>query len=341
MSGEKPARRRARSPRRSPAKPRPKTTRSRTPSFAGRLSAGDVAAGVGSGVARVLGRGAALAIKVLESGVVWMMASRDVQRLAALALLTGALVGVSRLVEQRVQSWPRFAVPSRLAAASSPPAGLSTRATDDLARLPLPRHVTAFDPTIVPALATRLKRLPWVEQVVQVRLLPPNRLAFSLRAQRPIAQLGAGPGVPVVSASGRTMPRVYAANPDALPRFVGVPEQGEPRRVALAAGAQVLDDLGDLATRVAVVDLSNLGGVRSRGASEVVLAVRKGPRVDWGRPGTTERLHRAGPSKRQALGAFLEQFPQLSRVEQVSVRWTKTTYRLKKETETALLTRGE
>lgn len=329
----KPARARARkaeatAPRRASAKA---TSASSGPSVG--AVAGAVAGGVFSGI----GAGAG----AVGRGLWALVRARDFQRVAALGLLAGCLWGTSGLVRERVQSWDQFKLRLELRADAPPPPGLSPAATRDLAAIRLPAEAHAFHEGVIPSLATHLQGLPWVAKVEELRLLAPARIELKLRTHRPLAQLGAGEG-DLVAREGDLIPRRYGAKAERLPRLLGVPG-GEAQRSALQIGVEVLSVLGPLAAQVEAVDLSNLGGRRDPRASEIVLTLAGGLKVEWGRP---EPLEAPGPAatptpeslgaprreaeeKRADLEAFLASFPQIALVERVSLRFDEVTYSLR------------
>lgn len=314
--------------KKAPAKKAPAKKTGSEPS--GSALAGAVAAGAGA----VAGSGA----KALGRGLWALMRSRDVQRLVAIGVLAGALVGTSKLVKQRVQTWDQFELRLGLRADAPPPPGLSAAATRDLAAIVLPDHVHAFHPGVVPGLAKHLDSLPWVASVEELRLLPPAKLELKLRTHRPLAQLGESGG-PLVATGGALIPRVYGAHPDRLPRILGA-ASGPERARSLQVGVQVLQALGPLVAQVEAVDLSNLGGRRDARRSEIVLRLAGGLLVDWGRPEPTEAegaeslgLPRRDPAEKRAdLEAFLAGFPQVNSVERVSLRFDEVTYTLRTST---------
>lgn len=303
------------------AKPKPKATEPTKSALAGAVANG---AGVAlSGSARAFGRGFSALVR-----------SKDLQRLVAVGLLAGALIGTSGLVRERVQTWKQFELHLGLRADAPPPPGLSPAATRDLAEIVLPDHVHAFHPGVVPGLAKHLGSLPWVASVEQLRLLPPAKLELKLRTHRPLAQLGESGGA-LVASGGALVPRVYGAHPDRLPRLLGVPS-GEAQAPALEVGVQVLQALGPLVAQVEAVDLSNLHGQRDSLQSEIVLRLAGGLLVDWGRAepleaeGSLGLPRRDSVIKRADLEAFLAGFPQVSSVERVSLRFEEVTYTLRR-----------
>ncbi len=271
-------------------------------------------------------------------GLLWAARQPDVQRVVALVTLAAGLAWSTSAAEARVAAWPRFAV-DRSALATSPiPPGFSARAREELAALPLPEGASSFDPRVVPAVHAALGRLPWVRQVEAVRLEAEGGLSFVLHARTPAAKLERDG---LVTRDGSVIPLALAANPDALPTFVGVPPVGHPaRRPAIEAGLGVLDDLGPLASRVRAIDVGNVGGRASPLASEVVLTLADGLLVEWGRaPDAAPSEPAEDPSgpvvgrpsteasaRRAALTAFLDA-PAAERagVARVSVRWDEVT----------------
>lgn len=270
-------------------------------------------------------------------GLLWAASQPDVQRVAALVTLAAGLAWSTRAAEAHVAAWPRFAV-DRAALATSPiPPGFSTLAREELAALPLPEGASSFDPRVVPAVHAALGRLPWVREVESVRLEAEGGLSFVVHARTPAARLESGAERGLVTRDGSVIPLALAANPDALPTFVGVPAPGHPgRRAAIEAGLGVLDDLGPLASRVRAIDLGNVGGRASPLASEVVLTLADGLLVEWGRaPDPRASEPTEGPVgrpsidasvRRGALTAFLDA-PAAERagVARVCVRWDEVT----------------
>ncbi len=280
-----------------------------------------------------------VAVGATARGLLWAASQPDVQRVVALVTLAAGLAWSTSAAEARVAAWPRFAV-DRSALATSPiPPGFSARAREELAALPLPEGASSFDPRVVPAVHAALGRLPWVRQVEAVRLEAEGGLSFVLHARTPAAKLEGDGGL--VTRDGSVIPLALAANPDALPSFVGVPALGHPaRRASIEAGLGVLDDLGPLASRVRAIDVGNVGGRASPLASEVVLTLADGLVVEWGRAPDAEPTEPAeGPAgpvvgrpstdasaRRAALTAFLDA-PAAERVgvARVSVRWDEVT----------------
>jgi cell division septal protein FtsQ len=282
--------------------------------------------------ASTLARGLAIGVGRLGTGVAWLLTQRGAQRLVAGGLLSAALVGTSFLVRERVEAAPRHSLSARLVDRVQAPPGLSLEAAEMLSNLRLRKGANAFDPSVVPGVAARLARLPWVEHVESVELNSPNLLRFKLRTHRPLARL---PGEEVVSQAGATLPARYAQSPQLLPLFVGVAAEGGGRLAALRAGALVLSDLGALAAQVARVDLSNLYGARDPRLSEVVVTFTTGLVVDWGRPGNDERPCRPASQRCEDLRAFLAAYPQAKNLARVSVRWDRVTFTLRSETQVA------
>ncbi len=276
---------------------------------------------VGSGLGAWLGTYAG-------RGIASLARCRDVQRLAALGVLSGGLALASYGVRAEVETWPQFAIRADALSSQGLPEGLSKRVSVDLERLPLPRPTTAFDRRLVPFAAALLGDLQWVESVETVRLVPPRGLAFSLKTRTPVARVGEH----VLTRDGVLMESHYAAEPELLPRMVGLSKSADllGKRRALRATVSVLEDLGALSSRVKQVDVSALGEVSL--ASEISLVLDTGTVVDWGRPSCSDRSNLAGETKRAALEEFLEFGPALAKVERVSVRWDETGYVLKPAT---------
>lgn len=292
--------------------------------FPGAPGAGALA-GAGAGLGVLLGplmrAAAALAGRVLRHP--------DAQRALGGAVLLGGLALASTGVRAEVESWPRFMVePARLAADGLPPE-LGPRARADLTGLPLPARTSSFDPRLVGWVQACLQDLPWVESVERVWLGGPDRIDFALRPRLPRARLGEGPEAPIVTADGAVIPAAYAADPEALPRLLGVPgpQRPTPRREALLAGLAVLEAVRGVDLPLAAVDLANLGGAVDPRQSEVVLRTRDGLAIEWGRV-EGPRPHLPPERQRQALQTFLAARGGLPAVERVSLRWDRVTYTL-------------
>lgn len=278
----------------------------------------------GPGLPAILGpafrAAGALALKLLQR--------EDVQRCLCAGAILGSLALGSFLVRRQVESWPRYALTRKLDARGLPPE-LGPRAKADLARLPLPPGTSCFEPRLAGWVHACLSDLPWVAEVERVRLAPPDRVDFTLRPRLPRARLGEGPDAPVVTADGAVIPADYAADPEALPRLLGVPSPQSPaaRREALLAGLAVLETLRGSPFPLAAIELSNLDGHADPLASEVVLVGRDGLRVDWGRP-PGARPHEDPARLRRALEGFLAARGGLPPVKRVSLRWDQPTYEL-------------
>ena len=321
-----------RAPKARAAAPRTRAGAAKTGAAAEMGAAGVLLAGRGlASAAGWSGRALGACASAAGRAAVATCRTRGVQRVVGLVAIAGALSLASLRVREQVESWPRFAVDRTQLILGAPPAGLSERVRDDIARLPLPTRPHAFDHRLVPFVAACLNDLPWVARVHDVRLSPPNQLSFDLAVRAPLAQLDAGADAPLVTRDLAIIPRAYGAHPDLLPRLLGVPGASRPlaRRRALEAGAQVIEALGELALEVERVDLSNLDGRRDPLASEVLLVLRSGLAVEWGRAETSARPHRPAAEKRAALEAFLAGYAALDQVERVSVRWEETVYVLR------------
>lgn len=282
------------------------------------------------GLANSAGRALLAGAGWLAEGLRGLATSPDVRRLLLLGALGAGVAAASDAARARVEAWPRFEVDRAALTLTPLPPCLSDRARRDLERLPLPPRPHAFDPQLVPFTAACLAGLPWVRQVERVDLDARGQLAFSLVAREPIARLAGVEGADggALTRDGAVVPLDYAARADALPALTGVPASGDLRARALTASIAVLADLEDLRAHVVSIDLSNLGGGIDPLASEVVLSLSSGPRVDWGRP-PADGMCVDGAAKRQALRTVLEGGLDLTTVERISVRWDEVTYALR------------
>lgn len=262
-------------------------------------------------------------------GLAALLRQPDVQRALSGAALLGAVALASHGVRLKVESWPRFAVHTRQLAADGLPHELGPQARADLQRLPLPEKTSSFDPRLVGWVHACLADLPWVQGVDRVRLSAPDRVEFVLRPRLPRARLGEGPDAPVVTEDGAVIPAGYAADPEALPRLLGVPGPSAPtpRREALAAGLAVLETVRGLDFALAAIDLSNLHGQRDPRQSEVVLRDASGLLIEWGRA-PDDRPHMSPERQRKALETFLQARGALPALARVSLQWDQVTYAL-------------
>lgn len=294
-----------------------------------------------SGLATAGGLAASTA-GVTARGLGLLLRAPDVHRVAAGLLLAAGMAWSSDRVREDLATWPRFQV-ARAALATTPlPAGLSERARRDLELAALPADGCALDPHLVPQVAARLAKLPWVREVEQVRLHGEAKLGFSLVAREPVARLDEPGQHGALTRDGWVVPVEYAADAAKLPAVAGLPPASDAsaRRRALDAALGVLDDLAELRPRVRTVDVKNLSG-RDKLGSEVTLVLDDGLVVEWGRPPEPESVDpstgRPKPGRattdaglrRRALAGFLEKGPDRATVARVSVRWDEVTYVLK------------
>ena len=184
----------------------------------------------------------------------------------------------------------RTLVPTQL----PPWAGASVRR--DLSILPgIPDRFSIMTPRICERVATAFQMNPWVDEVVSVRKVYPNRIAVELRLRRPVAGVRVAGKYYLIDAWGRRLTNGLSGWPmgsDALPVIVTA-DATMPRRGvawpsdAVKAGASVartlLENRDKLPTRFAMIDCVNMGTRRDLRKSDIVLVTHEGTFVRWGR----------------------------------------------------------
>jgi hypothetical protein len=296
------------------------------------------------------------ALGVLGRGALALVRSPDMGRLAVSALVAAGFMAASWRVRAHVLEQPELSIDPHGVASTPLPAFLSDRARDDLAALPLPSRVSAYDPAFVYQLSVSLERLPWVEGVDQVAIgFAPGatgfepRIHFALRAAHPIARMDERGVEVLVSRSRRRIPTdrvVPTSRP--LPRIDGLPDDPFERELTLDQALGVIAALerrgvlSKLALDSVVVARGDRHAARVAGATappcEVTLVLGSGTKVEWGPAGDMPGLlleERVGK-----LEGFLARGPALEQVERISVRWDDPVYVLKPVAADAPVARG-
>jgi hypothetical protein len=248
------------------------------------------------------------------------------------ALVAGGFGAASWRARAHVLEQPSAQI-DRLELARAPlPSFLSEKAREDLAALPLPQKVCAFHPGLVPALASELRKVSWVESVDSLaldftgegpdgeRLLP--RVHFALKVARPIARIEERGTELLVSRSRRRIPpdRVVPAA-RSLPLVRGLKDDVEREKQldeALSVVAALEKD--SVGSRAGLVTVELAG-------HEATLVLASGVRVELGPmtplPGLTVEARIA------QLDFFLRKGPPLEQVEKISLRWDDPVYVLR------------
>jgi len=313
-------------------KPKPRPKARPTAGAALPPTALEVARGAAGAGARGAGAACLAGGRLAGRGLAWTLRRAEVQRALAVGLAVASLVLASGTVRAEVERWPRFTLDRSALDVGELPPELAPAARQDVARVAAPEPASVFDPDLVPAIASGLEALPWVRMVEEVRVVPPNRVAFCLVARRPVARLGAGPSAPLVGEDGGLLPRRYGADPAGLPILSGLADPTSPvlRRRGLAAALEVLERLeADDGLEVAAVDVANLDGRQDPLAPEVAVRTRAGFEVEWGRPSDAEAPSLAPDAKVAHLRAFLTEGPDPATVARLSLRWDEATYTLR------------
>lgn len=191
------------------------------------------------------------------------------------------------------------------------------------------RGASLFDPGLVARFGERIRAFPWVESVEAVERAYPDRICALVRIRRPVAAMERRGSEPVLlDETGAPLPvRYYPSRPTGeVPLIRGI---GSDRSAPCDAGDGVrivkdLDKAGviDLCA-VHSVDLSNLGGRRRPGASEIVLHTAAGTEVEWGRPiGSPYTLDEPScEMKMDGLKEVLERYPGLAGLRRVRLQF--------------------
>jgi hypothetical protein len=215
----------------------------------------------------------------------------------------------------------------------------------------LPPQVSVMDSDATKAMATCLASSPWVRRVDAVRFNAPRSgdqmggvdIAMSFRRPVAFVEVGEGAGARYVSVDreGVRLSRDASSEPMLGNRLLLVisgvksqpPRQGQVwSDPAVPAGADVAnvfqaDAAHDDATRFKLsrIDVSNLGGLRDRKESEIVIYTKNnGTRILWGGPRNKRTEVKEGTPEEKLLclrrlyleeGDFAKHFEQIDLVE--------------------------
>ncbi len=158
----------------------------------------------------------------------------------------------------------------------------------------IPEKFSIVEPGICQKVARSFEANPWVENVIAVKRVFPNRMVVELNLRRPVVGVKAGRCHYLTDARGTRLSEGFQGWPAPgfdLPLVVtrkvdDVPERGQPwHDFGVLSGVAVQSYLmrAPLQTRIRVIDLTNLDGKTDPRESEVVLWTERNTRIDWGR----------------------------------------------------------
>ncbi len=213
-----------------------------------------------------------------------------------IALAAVFVCSVLVLLKSYVRRYDCYQVDARTLVPTSLPSWAAPGVRRDLSVLPgIPARFSIMTPRICERVASAFRTNPWVDEVLSVRKVYPNRLAVELRLRRPVAGVRVAGKYYLVDAWGRRLSEGITGWPmgaDALPVIVTADATMPPRggtwpSDAVRAGSSVartlLDTRGFLPTRFAVIDCTNMGPRRDVRKSDIVLVTHEGTFVRWGR----------------------------------------------------------
>jgi hypothetical protein len=206
------------------------------------------------------------------------------------------LVCMAIVLQKHVAGSEQFQVDATSLIPQKLPAWAGEMVRRDLASLPgLPDRFSIMEPGICLKVAEAFQRNPWVDEVILVKRVFPNRVFVSLRLRRPVAGVKYRGHYYLVDAEGRRLsdaatrwPRTAGAPPViiAVPR--GFPERGEPWENEAVRGATVIAGvLGGsserLQTHFTEIDLTNSSRCPDWREGDAHLITDSGGFVKWGR----------------------------------------------------------
>ena len=210
----------------------------------------------------------------------------------AVAFACAALV----LLRDYVSRYDCYQVDARTLVPTQLPSWAGPGVRHDLSVLPgIPARFSIMEPRICERVAEAFRMNPWVDDVLSVRKVYPNRLAVELRLRRPVAGVRVAGKFYLVDGWGRRLTDGIVGWPrgvDALPVIVMSdatmpPLSGVWPSDAVRAGSSVawtlFESRGKLPTRFAVIDCTNIGPRRDVRKSDIVLVTHEGTFVRWGR----------------------------------------------------------
>lgn len=212
-----------------------------------------------------------------------------------IGLLTVGILGAVWGLEKYFRKLERFQVYSDTLLLEKLPPWVTPVIRAELADLKgIPEKFSIVEPGICGKIAQGFQAIPWVESVVSVRRVFPNRMVVDLKLRRPIVGVKVGKFQYLTDARGYRLSgplRDWPSGSFDLPLVVtrtvdAVPERGERwKDFGVLSGVAVQTYLlrAPLQTRIKVIDLTNLDGKTDPRESEVVLWTERNTRIDWGR----------------------------------------------------------
>ncbi len=246
--------------------------------------------------------------------------------------LVAALVAYSAFAFREVSNHPRYRLRRLSVDLVEGSGSLERPMVVDLERvLRDVRGASLFDPNLVPYVGAQIRELPWVDVLVGVEKVYPDRLRPVLRVRRPVAALERrkGEGV-LVDREGAALPFGYypASLGGEVPVLTGV-RPGEGSAEEVREGVDIVLELVEagLTERCTVreVDLSNVGGREDPRESEIVIRTATGVTIEWGRSRRSPRaLDEPSPAvKMDSLKETLRSFPGLEGIARVKLQFWK------------------
>jgi len=159
----------------------------------------------------------------------------------------------------------------------------------------LPARFSIMESGICERIADAFEKNPWVDEVVAVRKVYPNRIFVEMRLRRPVAGVRVRGKTYLVDAFAHRLTDAQSSEPSGAedPPIVissvrRIPELGKAwAHDGVRAGTAVAEILRlsseRLRTHFAAIDVTNIGGCRNRRQSEIVLITHQGTTVKWGR----------------------------------------------------------
>ena len=157
----------------------------------------------------------------------------------------------------------------------------------------VPERFSIFDDKAVRDVHDAYAGYSWVKEVRSIKKVYPNKLSMELVIRRPVVRVRDGNRYYLADAEGvRLSARHYDTDAALkLPYLYGmkekIPAVGKKFAVEVAAGIEVVTVLASAdfydELDVTAIDLSNLGGRRSRTESEIVVWTATRAAITWGR----------------------------------------------------------
>jgi len=159
----------------------------------------------------------------------------------------------------------------------------------------LPLRFSILEDGISEKIALAFKANPWVEKVVSVEKKYPRTMRLRLKLYVPVAFISMNGSYRLLDGNGVLLPGMYeerqcrrAGLPLIATLRKSAPEVGEVWndegvRAGCAVAKIIKDEKDTLRTKIAVIDVMNIGGRIKKDASEIVLVTADGARILWGR----------------------------------------------------------